>query len=459
MDEREKIMQLDMTKGEPGKLIRTFIIPIIIGNLCQQLYSMTDTIIVGRTLGVDALAAVGATGTIMGVMLGFLIGFSAGMALYCSQKFGAKDIEGLKKGVGNTIGISLILTIVGTGLAVFFIEDILQIMNTPGDIFERSLSYISVICWGFICMVAYNVCASLLRAVGNSKAPLYFLVISSVLNIALDLIFILICQWGVAGAALATVVSQGVSALLCMGYIVWKVPMLHISFQDISFDRSVIKKQIAMGLPMGLQYSIIGLGTVILQSALNSLGTVAVAAYTAAIRIEWIVIQPYPALGITMAAYASQNKGSGNMERIHAGVKKALQYNIGYSLLAMAAVNFFLPYLLPVFVEGDITELLGYARTFTFVDSLCYLPLGCIFLYRETLQGVGKSLYPMMSGVLELVSRILLAVLAAKYASFFLVCLANGGTWIVTAIFLGLCYYVVLYRKFKTSTSFDKIGE
>lgn len=434
-------MQIDMTAGKPGKLILTFIKPIIAGNIFQQLYSMADAVIVGRCLGVEALAAVGSTGNITGMMLGFLLGFTTGLTMYGTQKFGAKDWQGVKKSAGNGIVIALLVTFLGTAISVGLIDKILQWIHTPSDIYGLSRDYLLVMCGGFLFMVAYNMCASLLRSVGNSKTPLFFLVISSILNVMMDIVFIAVFHWGVIGAAAATVLSQGISAGLCMIYIIKYVPVLHLTKESLRWDWNIISKQLSIGIPMALQYSITAMGCIILQSVLNRLGSTAIAAYTAAVKIECLATQPYPALGVTMAAYAAQNKGNNDTERIRMGVRKGVQYCLIYSAAALVLVNLLLPYLLPMFISGQqMHEALSYAKTFTWIDSICYLPLGCIFLFREGLQGSGHALFPMLGGVVELVCRIVISLIASVHLSFALVCIANAGTWVITAAYIIIVY-------------------
>lgn len=440
-------MQMDMTTGDPGKIILTFIKPMIIGNIFQQMYSMADTVIVGQCLGVKALAAVGLTGNIMGMLLGFLMGFTTGLTILCSQRFGAKDMDGLKRSVVNAIRIAIVVTILGTGISVALIDKVLVWMNTPADIYNLSSTYIRIICYGFLFMVAYNMCASMLRAIGNSRTPLVFLILSSALNIILDFVLILRFHLGVAGAAYATIFSQGISVILCIVYIARKVPALHPQKAHIRPISGMTRSQLSVGIPMALQYSITAIGCVILQSILNKLGSNAIAGYTAASKIEALITQPYPALGMTLAAYAAQNKGKGDIPRIQKGIQKGLKYCLGYSLLAFAVVNTILPYVVPMFVSGSIQEVLHYAIIFTLIDSLFYLPLGCIFLYRESIQGSGHAIFPMIGGVVELASRIVFSIVAARHLNFAWVCMANAGTWLVTAGYILFVYYVVFKKK------------
>lgn len=440
-------MQMDMTNGDPGKLILKFIKPIAIGNIFQQFYSMADTVIVGRFLGVRALAAIGSTGNLMGLLLGFLMGCTTGLTILCSQKFGAGDEDGFKRSVMNAIRIAAAVTVVGTLISVLLIRQVLVWMNTPADIYGLSLEYIRIICYGFVFMVAYNMCASILRAIGDSRTPLIFLVVSSVLNIIMDLVFIVVCHWGVAGAAYATVLSQGISAVLCIIHMKRKVPILHVGRAYWSPSEGMTKHQLSIGIPMALQYSITALGCVILQGVLNQLGPTAIAGYTAAMKIECLVTQPYPALGMTLAAYAAQNKGKGEITRIYQGVKKGILYCLGYSVAAFGIVNLILPYLVPLFVSESVQSVIGYARTFTLIDSAFYMALGCIFLYRETLQGSGHAIFPMIGGIVELVSRIVFSMIAARHISFAWVCMANALTWLVTAVYIMGVYYGIMRKR------------
>ncbi len=441
-------MQIDMTSGNPGKLILTFIKPIIAGNIFQQLYSMVDAVIVGRCLGVEALAAVGSTGNITGMILGFLTGFTTGLTMYGTQKFGAKDWSGVKKSAGNGVTIVFLVTLFGTVISIGLIDKILQWINTPSDIYALSRDYLTVVCGGFLFMVAYNMCAGLLRSVGDSKTPLLFLMISSVLNVIMDIVFITVFHMGVIGAAAATVLSQGISAALCILYIIKNVPVLHLTKESLRLDWKILSKQLSLGIPMALQYSITALGCIILQSVLNMLGSTAIAAYTAAVKIECIVTQPYPALGVTMAAYAAQNKGKNDTKRIQMGLRKGFQYCMIYSAAALILVNWLLPYLLPMFISGkQMQDVLSYAKIFTWIDSVCYLPLGCIFLFRETLQGSGHALFPMIGGIVEMICRIDISLIASSYLSFEFVCIANAGTWVITAIYIMIVYLIYVKRQ------------
>ena len=296
-------MELDMTKGSPFRLIVKFIIPIILGNLFQQLYNLADTVIVGRFVGVQALAAVGATGTISFLILGFLQGLTTGFTVQTAQRFGAGDLEGMKKSVGNAAVLSVVVTVVMTAGSVLIMDWLLRIMQTPEDILEMSKTYILIICWGMGFSVLYNLLSSILRAVGNSKVPLFFLILSAAINVIGDLVLIINFDMGVAGAALATVASQAISGVLCLIYMIKKVPLLSLQKEHFRLDRWCVRNQVSVGIPMALQFSITAVGTIMVQVALNLLGSTVVGSYTAACKVEQLVTQVFVALGMTMATY------------------------------------------------------------------------------------------------------------------------------------------------------------
>lgn len=444
-----------MTKGSPLKLIISFIGPLIIGNICQQFYSMADTIIVGNLVGVNALAAVGATGSIMFFVLGTIQGITAGFTVLTSQRFGARDYEAMRKSVGNSIVLAIITIIVGTVISVLCMDSLLQLMNTPEDIFHDAKKYIMIICYGIFAIVLYNMSAGILRAIGNSKVPLYFLIMAAILNIVLDIIFIYFFQWGVAGAAWATVISQGVSGILCVLYIIYKVPILKLSREHFQLEHEVVGIQLRIGIPMALQFSITAIGTIIVQSVLNLLGSTAVAAYTAATRVEQVVIQPFFAFGITMATFSAQNKGRNFITRIRRGVNISVLLTLIYGIIAGILVNLTIPYVLNLFISEDYELILPYARDYLFWTSLFYFPLGLIFIYRNALQGCGYAMMPMMGGVVELICRAIISVIVARMMSYTGVCLASGITWGATGVFLWICY-VVIMRKEKDLEELDK---
>lgn len=433
-------MELDMTKGSPSGLIIKFIVPLIIGNIFQQLYTMVDTIIVGRFVGVRALAAVGATGTISFLIIGFMQGLTMGFTVLTAQRYGAGDSEGLKKSVGCAWLLSAAATVIMTGISLLGMDRLLHLMNTPPDIFEMSKTYIVIICMGMVCTILYNLLASFLRAVGNSRIPLYFLMIAAVLNIVLDLFLILVIPMGVAGAAIATVLSQGISGLLCILYIIKKVPLLRITGEHWQMDYDCCRNQLGIGVPMALQFSITAIGAMLVQSALNMFGSTVVAAYTAACKVEQFMTQPFAAMGMTMATYCAQNRGINDIGRIRRGVRIANIMSAVYAVLIFGVVLFMLPFMIGLFVNGDTTEVLGYATTYMKICGCFFIPLGMIFIFRNAMQGCGYSFIPMLGGVVELLCRAVVAFAAAYYQSYAGVCFGNASAWLMTGIFLAVAY-------------------
>ena len=366
-------MELDMTKGSPVKLILKFIIPVIMGNLFQQFYNMADTIMVGRFVGVDALAAVGATGSVSFLILGFTQGLTTGFTVMTAQRFGAGDKEGMQRSIGSAILLSVIVTVVMTILSMSCMNGLLRLMNTPDNIFDMAKSYIVVICAGIVCNVLYNLLSSILRAVGNSVVPLVLLVISSVINIALDYILIVYGKMGVAGAAYATIIAQGVSGVLCLIYIIRKVPTLHIEKRHLKLEGQCVRNQLTVGIPMALQFSITAVGTILVQAALNLLGSTVVASYSVSCKIEQLVTQVFSAMGVTMATYCAQNRGINDLDRIRKGVKVANVMSAIYAVVIYGVVYKTLPFMVKLFVTGEVGTVYGYARTYIVICGLFFI--------------------------------------------------------------------------------------
>lgn len=439
-------MELDMTKGNPTRLIARFIIPIIIGNIFQQFYSMADTIIVGHFVGVKALAAVGATGSITFLILGFTQGLTTGFTVLTAQRFGAGDKEGMKHSIGSAYVLSVLLSVLMTVLSITQMDKLLLMMNTPDDIYDMTKSYILIICFGISCNVLYNLLASIMRAIGNSVIPLIFLVIAAVLNVVLDLVFIAVFNMGVEGAAYATILSQGVSGILCLIYMILKVPALKIEKRHWVPEGQCVKNQLIIGLPMALQYSITAIGTILVQSALNLLGSTVVAAYSVAGKVEQFVTQPYGAMGTTMATYGAQNRGVNDLDRINKGVKSASIMTIIYSVVIYAVLLPVLPFMVRLFItEAEVAVVYPYVWTYAVLCGAFFIPLGLIFVYRHVLQGCGFGFLPMLGGVVELGSRAIVAFLSARNRSYRGVCMANVCAWTTAAVFF-VVLYVILMR-------------
>ena len=443
----------DMTSGNPIKLILLFSIPLLIGNVFQQFYSMVDTIIVGRFVGVDALAAVGARGSMSFLINGFVVGLTSGFAVLVSQKFGAKDENGLKKAASSSLVLCLIATVIVTIVSMALAKPLLNLMNTPDNIMKDAHSYISVIYAGTIATVSYNMFASLLRALGDSKTPLYFLIIASVLNIVLDIVFIVNFNMGVAGAAYATVISQGVSSALCFIYTYKKYEILRLKKEDFKVKKRFYVKHLKIGIPMALQFSITALGIMTVQGALNVFGSTVIASYTAASKVLQIVMQPAITFGVTMATYCGQNLGAKNYARIKEGVKRCTEISIITSILAGLILVFGGKYFVGLFIENPDASILAYAQECLNYSAIFFIPLGLIFIYRNALQGMGESFVPMMAGAYELIARAIVAFTLPKFIGYTGICLADPVAWLAAAIPLGIYYY----KKMKSIDSNETI--
>ncbi len=453
-----KTAQYDMTAGNPTKIILNFTLPIFIGNVFQQFYNMADAVIVGKFVGTKALAAVGSTGTIMFLIYGFVVGMTAGFTVLTAQKFGAGDLSAMRRTVAGASFLSLIIGLILTASFMILMRPWLHLMNTPSDIYADAYAYIMIISGGILAQMLYNLLASILRALGNSKVPLYFLILSALLNIALDLFFIIVFHMGAAGAAIATIISQGVSGLLCLLYIIKKVPVLHMTREDWHPTGVLLKKQIQIGIPMALQYSITAIGTMMVQSSLNILGSTLVAAFTAASKIEQVVTQAYVALGTTIATYGAQNMGAGNIPRIRKGFCASTTIGILYSFAAAALVMTVGKYMSYLFVSEDVALIIDSVDIYLKCVGAFFIPLTIVNIYRNGIQGLGYGLLPMMAGVAELIGRGIVAVIAARQRSYLGVCLASPAAWVLAAALLLAMYFYIMKVDLKKIITNQKRG-
>ena len=429
----------DMTTGSSMKLILGFAVPLLMGMLFQQVYSLVDTIIVGRFLGVNALAAVGATGSINFLIIGFCLGLCNGFALPVAQRFGAKDYDGLRKYVGNSAVLSVIIGGTITVFTVVFCRNILQIMDTPADIIDLSYNYIVVIFAGIPATLLYNILSSHLRSLGDSVTPVAFLILSACLNIGLDLLFIVTFHWGVFGASFATVLSQLVSGVLCLVFIIIRFDILHLKRDDWRLDPAYVRNLLVMGLPMGFQYSITAIGSVILQAAVNSLGSIAVASMTAASKISMFVVCPFDALGSTMATYGGQNVGAGKLERLAKGLRSAVILGAIYSAVIFVVVYFFGENMIQIFLsptEENAATVLVWAKEFLVTNAAFYFPLALVNIVRFLIQGMGFSGFAVFAGVFEMVARTIVGLFLVPVFGFVAACFASPLAWIFADAFL-----------------------
>lgn len=429
-------MTKDLTQGKPSKLILGFAVPMLVGMLFQQLYSMVDTIIVGKYLGKDALAAVGSTGSVNFLILGFAMGICSGFAIPIAHRFGAKDEEGLRKTVANSAILSAIISVIMAVVTALLCRQILEWMQTPENIIDDAYRYIVIIFAGIPAAFLYNMTSGIIRSIGDSKTPVYFLLLSSALNVVLDLYFIVVVGMGVEGAAIATVIAQVVSGLACLIYMARKYEILHIRKHEWKLESQIVGNLCGMGIPMGLQYSVTAIGSVILQTALNGLGSDAVAAFTAGSKLSMFLVCPFDALGSTMATYAGQNVGAKKLDRLTPGLLSSFAMGTAYAVAALAVVWFAGPKLLLLFLNADEVRLIGDAQTYLVWNALAYILLVIVNVFRFTIQGMGFSIFAIWAGVFEMVARILGAWILVPMFGYTGACMGNAVAWIFADVFL-----------------------
>ncbi|WP_125710687.1 MATE family efflux transporter [Lacticaseibacillus porcinae] len=430
-----------LTKGNPLKLVILFTIPLLIGNVFQQLYSFMDALIVGRTIGKDALAAVGATGSINFLIIGFAQGTTAGLSVLTAQAFGARDEQGVRKSFGSSIWISVALTAILTVVSVSMTRPLLELMQTPPEIIDQSVAFVRVIFIGVFASMAFNLLSNMMRALGDSRTPLIFLIIATVVNICLELLFILGFHWGVAGAGWATVIAQTFSAILCWLFIKKHIPLLVIRKQDLTFDWPSIVKHLKVGLPMGFSMSIIAIGSVILQVMLNTLGTDAVAAYTAAGRIDQLATLPASSFGLAMATFAAQNLGAREYGRIRRGVHQTLALNVGVSAVLGALIILFGKPLVNLFLGPNQPAVTALAQTYFHYNASMYWLLAILFTMRNLLQGLGKTMVPTVAGLFELMMRAFAGIVLVTHLGFAGASMANPLAWLGSVFVLVNVYF------------------
>ena len=438
----------DMTSGSPIRLILQFMIPVCLGNIFQQFYNVADSIVAGQFIGVNALAAIGSTGSLMFFVTGWLNGLSSGFAILVSQWFGAKRYDQMRHYVAMSVYLAAAFAIAMTVGLLILNEPILRIMNFSDEIMPDVTAYMGIIYAGLIVTAAYNSLAAFLRALGDSRSPLYFLIISAAINVVLDIAFIVCFGMGVEGCAYATVIAQGISALLCFIYILRKYPILHLKKEDFRISFHSFGRLLALGIPMGLQFSITAIGTIIVQGAVNVYGEIYMAGFAAAGKLQNIIATVFTAFGATIATYVGQNRGAGKMDRVKAGVKYTQVMVLAWSVVTMALVFFFGKYMMLLFVSASETEVIDVAVIYFHTVFWCYPFLGSIFIYRNTLQGMGYGLVPMLGGVFELVARSAIVMAVAGRTSFAGVCLSDPAAWIAALIPL-VPYYIYTMKKWE----------
>lgn len=432
----------DMTTGSPLRQILTFCIPLLIGNLFQQFYNLADSIIVGKMLGTEAFAAVGSTGSLNFLILGFALGVCSGFTIPISQSFGAGDMNAVRRRCGQAIWLCLATTALITALTYFTTGPILRLTNTPENLYDDAYTYIFIIFMGTGALVLYNMAASVLRALGDSRTPLYFLIVATVLNIGLDILFMGPCQMGVAGAAIATVAAQLFSGLACLLYIRCKMPQLHLTKQDLRPHWREMGLLAGVGVPMGLQFSITAIGSVTLQSAINSLGDLAVAGVSTGSKVHNVLAAPFDTMGLAMATYCGQNLGAGRIDRIRKGMRQIMWVGLGYCVVALAAAHLFGPAMALLFIDAAETEVLALSQRFLMIVVAAYPTLLVILVFRNALQGMGFSNSAMLAGLAELVGRVAAAFTLVDLWGYSGTVLAHVLAWILADVVLIPLYLV-----------------
>ena len=450
-------MQKNMTSGSPLSLMVGFVIPIFVGNLFQQLYLMSDTLIVSRLLGVEALAAVGSVSPFSYMVVGFAQGLTMGFTAILSQRFGAGDNEGMRKVYAMSTLLSVLISFLLSIVFTFLSRPMLKLVNTPDNILDMAVEYISIIYIFLIFQVLYNLYAGVLRSLGDSKSPLVFMIISAITNIILDIIAIAVFHMGVGGAALATVFSQGLSAILSFIYIKKKFTILTPSKEEKKYDRSLSKVLLKVGLPGAFQYSITAISCILVQASLNNFGSDSVAAYSVANKIENMVTQFYPALGIGISTFAGQNLGAGKLKRVRKGFRVSVYLNIAYSIFALIICQFFASPMSKLFIDSNTSSPVVIEESILYVTtmSLFFIPLGFIFIFRTGCQGLGSGKIPMISAIIELVARTCTAFSLPYFFGFLGICYSNAVSWISAGFILPIVYLAFMK---KLERHYEEIG-
>ncbi len=439
-------MVRDMTHGSPMKLIFGFWFPVLLGNLFQQVYNLVDSVIVGRFVGVNAFAGVSATGSLNFLIIGFLLGMCSGCAIPVAQSFGEGDPHAMRKYFANAIYLCGGIAVAMSVATVLLTPAILRWTGTPEDIFDEAYHYIVYIFGGMAAIMLYNLSSGVLRAVGNTRTPLVFLVLSCAVNVGLDLLFVVVFKMGVTGASLATVAAQLLSGVLCTWVIFKKYDVLRIRGEEWKVDAACLKRLSGMGLPMGAQFSITAVGSLIMQTAVNGLGSAAVAAVAAATKIYTLFCCPFDAIGATIATWCGQNLGARRIDRVRQGVRLCMGIMSVYAVIALALVKLWGAPLIGLFITGSQAEIVAKALQYLDMVVLFFIPLLTIFVLRNALQGLGFSRIAMFAGLFELVGRAFVAFMLVRPYGFSGAILANPAAWIMADVLLIPAYLSALRR-------------
>ncbi len=431
----------DMTQGSPIGHIIKFTLPLLLGNLFQQLYNMVDSIVVGNFVGADALAAVGACSSMNFLFFSLSSGLAIGIGIIVAQYFGAGDEENVRSTIANAIyvlaGAAALVSLIG----VLFCPAILRLLQTPDTVIGDSITYMRTTCAGILFIAAYNGIAAMLRALGDSKTPLYFLIVSSIINVVLDLVFVLVLDWGVFGVALATIIAQAVSAVTCMIYAYHKVEYFRLTREQLAYKPQIVERSIRLGVPIALQNSMIAVSCMALQGVVNTFGETIMASYTVIGRIEQVVQQPYSSLGMALTTYCGQNMGAGRTDRVKKGFRQATLMVLVFSLCLIPIAYLFGEQIVGIFVkERDVIEIGAKAIR---INSLCYFGLGMIYVPRAVLNGCGDTGFAMINGATEVGCRVIFSQILTRIPmlGYWGIWLTTGVTWVTTALVCVMRYF------------------
>ena len=442
----------DMTVGSPMRLILMFAVPLVIGNVCQQVYNMVDTMVVGYHLGDSAIAAIGATSALYSLLINFAGGMNNGYGILVTQRFGAHDRKRMKQAIAGMMLLDGAIVLVLTTIALAFLRPLMRFMNTPAEIFQQSYAYISIIVGGMATTMGYNLFAAILRAMGNSRSPLYFLIASSLLNIVLDLLFVVVFGWGIGGAAAATVLAQAVSAISCGAYVLRNYREYLPEKEDFRVPGETLRNLFSTGIAMALMSCLVDFGSVIFQRANNVLGETIIASYTAARKLMMILLQPLATISIANSTFVGQNWGAKKADRIQATLKKVILLEISWGLFASAVVYVFGGSLIRL-TTGTSDEMVVQNAVLSLRIHFAAFPvLGVLFCIRNTLQAMEQKVIPVLSSCIELGMKILSASVLIPSLGFLGTCLTEPVTWVLMVIFL-MSFYLTQKKKLFASLS------
>ncbi|MGN0688010.1 MAG: MATE family efflux transporter [Oscillospiraceae bacterium] len=449
----------DLTKGSPMRLIILFALPILLGSLFQQAYNLTDTIIIGRELGKSSIAAVGSTASVVSLMFSTVNGLVTGFSVIIAKNFGAGNHEEMRRSIARTIlfaGVVTSLIIVGI---TCFITPLLHALDTPDTIFEEAKTYLFIVALGLVVTLIYNLESGILRAVGDSIVPLVILIISAILNIILDILFVCVLKKEIEGAAIATVLAQLISAVVCFIYLVKRRPFLLVKPKDFRFTASEAAEMLSSGFGMALMYSIVDIGSIVLQNGINGMGEDIIAAHTAARKILSLLLMPFSAVGATLVTYCSQNRGAGKYSRIRTGIRDGLLLSFGWCTLAIVMIYFGGILLVRMIMPDEGDFIINTALQYLKVNVLFFYPLAVLLGVRSSLQGLGKSIVPIVASVIELSWKICTVLIMIPIFDYFGVIISEPIIWTVCGIMIGIIALLTLRDMPKEDMPSDTAGK